>query len=399
MKAKPKGPIVVSPMDELSDIIQNRKAFTPGWNDSVSGLESLPVKSLDGKVIRSIREESSKKKPVDDTIPVDHHRKNAPNMHEVGEKIKRSFSDIFLAPAKDFDTIRAVIGKICTDIISDPEKAVTKKDRDASADPYPKLSDLLGILKHPSPKVQEVALLSCQLVFKDICPGYRIRTSSEYDKNVIMKKETKKIRDFESALLTSYQRYLKILDEYISVGIDSAINTEMEHWDSPAKVAYVAIQCQCELIKSLLEFNFRSILLYSIINIAACKQIILSSLCSTTLIRILSNDTTGEVTYEIVRMISKTLSSKKYDVPETFLRILENVKLKVHADRAKDVRKQAKKERRKRRREHDDVEVGLLEAASPAGTNLIAQRFQADTLHEICLIYFRYVVMIGIDWL
>jgi hypothetical protein len=48
----------------------------------------------------------------------------------------------------------------------------------------------------------------------------------------------------------------------------------------------------------------------------------------------------------------------------------------------------AKQERRKRRKDTDDVESALLEA-NPLPEKSNNLRFQADSLHEICLIFFR----------
>ena len=50
---------------------------------------------------------------------------------------------------------------------------------------------------------------------------------------------------------------------------------------------------------------------------------------------------------------------------------------------------QAKQERRKRKKDVDDVEAALLEA-NPLPEKSNNLRFQADSLHEICLIFFRF---------
>jgi nucleolar complex protein 3 len=100
-------------------------------------------------------------------------------------------------------------------------------------------------------------------------------------------------------------------------------------------------------------------------------------------------DIDGEVSYEGVLVISKALAGAHYNVPEMLVRVLENVKVRVHADEAKNIRKQAKKERRKRKRAEDDIEANLMEAN--ATNKLNVKKLQADVLHEICLIYFRII--------
>lgn len=48
-------------------------------------------------------------------------------------------------------------------------------------------------------------MLSLAAVFKDILPGYRVRLPTEKELAMPVSKEVKKMRDYESALLRSYQ--------------------------------------------------------------------------------------------------------------------------------------------------------------------------------------------------
>ena len=100
-------------------------------------------------------------------------------------------------------------------------------------------------------------------------------------------------------------------------------------------------------------------------------------------------DTDGEVSFEIVRLIAQNLTTLKYDVDEAYIRILSSVKLHVHANDSDSIRKQAKLGRKKRKNAGDDIESSLLEAEAINKTTI--KRFQLDSLHEICLIYFRII--------
>ena len=95
----------------------------------------------------------------------------------------------------------------------------------------------------------------------------------------------------------------------------------------------------------------------------------------------------------------KTLAISKYDVPVGLIQVLSFVKLRVHADDAKRVHRKAKSERRKKRKDGDGVDALLLESdANPEKSHVL--RFQADSLQEICLVYFRIVKMkIGFELL
>jgi hypothetical protein len=295
--------------------------------------------------------------------------------------------------AKFLDSItiynaKNIIGDICTTITSDPEKSFRKK-REISGDTDDKVynfSDLLSLLGHSNMQIVELAMLSCLLAFKDVLPGYRIRPASDADKDVIFKKETKRLRDYENAILGAYQRYLKFLDGKVA-GLKNP-KKEISVWDLEAKVGLSALRCQCELLRAVPYFNYRTLLLNSIIVRSSQPEKEITEVCCGTLDHLFKGDMEGEASFEAVRLIGKVIMACKYDVPAGLLRVLSAVKLRVHADAAKGVRRKAKQERRKRKRDVDDVESAMLEANPlPEKSNIL--RFQADSLHEICLIFFR----------
>jgi nucleolar complex protein 3 len=253
-------------------------------------------------------------------------------------------------------------------------------------EPTYNIADLLALLQHTDHRVVELAMLSALLVFKDVIPGYRIRPPSESELNVQLKKETKRMRDFEQCLLASYQKYLKFLDSKVTSGLKNP-RKEVSEWDLIAKLGLSALRCFCELLRAVPHFNYRTMLLTAVVTRAAQPSEQVYSLCCETLIHVFKSDVEAEVSYETVKLISKILAVAKYDVPEALLRCLETVKLRVHADEAKTIRRKAKSERRKRRRDENEAE--LLES-NPVADKSTSMRFQADSLHEICLIYFRY---------
>jgi nucleolar complex protein 3 len=71
------------------------------------------------------------------------------------------------------------------------------------------------------PQVPRLSLLSLLAVFRDIVPGYRIRLPTEEELKVKVSKDVQKVRDFEAALLRSYQSYLKLLLAAMGTGARS----------------------------------------------------------------------------------------------------------------------------------------------------------------------------------
>lgn len=376
--------------------LESRIANTSGWYTELDKKEALPVKTLDGRIVRTIR-----------TVKNDHEDHNESQQNVIERKTHQSRDDGVENDEKapnlksttpdvhkiaDINKIKVIIGNICTEVIADPQYGLKKKhDMNEKGEPRPKLTDLFQFLRHPILQARELATLSCFLIFKDICPGYKIRTRQEFDDSIQLKKETKQLRDFELAMLAMYQIFLKYLDETIVLTLGKSITTPIQ-WNSNTKLGLSAIRIQCELCRCLLHFNYRSMLLNSIISYGSQKEPMISTICCDTLQHILSQDHEGEASYEIVKIMASVMMSSGFNISDNFLDVLKYVKLGVHADDAKDVRKVAKRERRKRRRQDDDIETGLLEADAVSSKS-ISRRFQADCLHETSLIYFRVIKM------
>lgn len=54
-------------------------------------------------------------------------------------------------------------------------------------------------------------MLSLMTIFKDVLPGYKIRSPTEQELQVKVTKAVQKLRDFERTLLKAFQAYLKLL--------------------------------------------------------------------------------------------------------------------------------------------------------------------------------------------
>ena len=139
------------------------------------------------------------------------------------------------------------------------------------------------------------------------------------------------------------------------------------------------------------HFNFRNILISSIVNRASQPNSEIASLCCSAIRNAFTSDSSGDLCLEIVKEMASIISFMKHTPLEQFLETLKSLRLRVHANESKNLHKKAKQERRKRKRAGeagDDVDAEMLEASAVTDTTVI-KRFQADTLHEVSLIYFR----------
>ena len=327
------------------------------------------------------------------------------------------------------------VGNICRGVLDSPELALKRRapgkdspllaaagDTDEDAD-Y-KLLDLFDVLSAKEngaalfqPRVVEMAMLSTLLIFKDIVPAYRIRPLADTPKTgkeveVKLKKQTKALRDFELALLGAYQRFLKMLDSFASTGLGNlaAKGGQTKHVKAASsgttsqlaakKLGLSALRCQCELMVNLLHFNFRQKLLSAVVRRAAQTDKEAGNLARESLVSLFAKDKQGEASLECVKLMAACATAVKFrSIPEEFIQCLFSMRLEVRAEDARALKMKAKKERRKRKRAEDDIATQMTEN-SVALEKVTTQKLQANTLHEISLIYFRIVKgKIGYDLL
>lgn len=404
-----------------TEIEKRRRPFTPGWAESLETVQGLPIK-YGGKVIPVVRpkkrnlEEEEAEVIYDDSDNDEDVEPNDNRARKFADRsqAKKAVLEISVEPKTDaqYALNRQTIAEICMSITANPESALRKKANKSSEEnpdfAQHNIKDLLAFTICQDPIEIELALISTTLVFKDICPGYRIRSSLDMGKDeegnaVKLKKETKKLVDFEKSLLQYYQYFLQILEKRAHWGL---AHLSHGHTLSPSDQRLVSIKtqlgltayrCQCELLRSLTHFNFRSSLLTAITN--RCSSISpsaaittegqqLISTCCEAIDYILRRDATGEVSFEFVSLLNKVLRTAKSTLPERLLQCLEIVKVTVKADYAKLIHTQSKNEKKKRKKEQDKVELGLLEA-NLSGDEINKKRFQVNSLQEMALLYFR----------
>lgn len=378
--------------------MQRSSAFTAGWEASLDLVDSLPIKR-GGKVVRT-----SKVRVVADSGGADTSEEEEDGDEE-GEQAKAKEAEETRVPVRyelmiegaSIDAIKVELADICTAVLANPQSALFKgRGEEREIIKGRKLSELFAYLEsHPNAQVCELAMLSMVVLLRDICPGYCIRVHKEDE--ATLKKETKKLFDFERSLLRSYQRFITYLERKVKLLGRAGDATVL--WTAETRYALSALRCMCELLRALPYFNFRSQLLQVVVARAAQPVRAIADICVETIASVFKADANGEVSYEMVRMVASALLESKYIVSPEFLGTLEHVKLAVHADQAKGISRQRKKDKRARKKAGDDVLDGLAEGDLKAD-KLSAQKFQTDSLHEVCLIYFRIIKLkIGFDLL
>lgn len=96
--------------------------------------------------------------------------------------------------------------------------------------------------------VARLALLSQAAVFKDILPDFRVRLPTEKETMIRVSRAVKEQRNYDAALLSGYQRFLKLLE---AVARTHDVSTG-------ARLSTVALKCMGELAAARPHFNFGS---------------------------------------------------------------------------------------------------------------------------------------------
>lgn len=177
-----------------------------------------------------------------------------------------------------FEDKRRKIAELGTALLSDPEANIKS------------LKDFLQLCKDDDHAIVKLGLLSLLAVFKDIIPGYRIRLPTEKELQMKVSKDVKKMRYYESTLLSSYKAFLQ----------------KLAALEKQSSFQHVAIRCICTLLDAVPHFNFRESLLGIVVRNIGSPDDVVRRLCSSTIKSIFTNEGKhgGEATVEAVRLIA-----------------------------------------------------------------------------------------------
>ncbi|KAJ5756591.1 hypothetical protein N7533_006134 [Penicillium manginii] len=246
--------------------------------------------------------------------------------------------------------------------------------------------------------VKKLALASQAAIYKDVIPGYRIRPISEEEMGGKVSKEVRKLRDFEQALVNGYRNYVQTLGALTKPGKNVRVDPSLKS---------LAINCTCTMLESVPHFNFRTDLLKILVNKLARKQIDADFVkCRESLESIFRKDEDGLVSLEAVKLLSKMMKARDFEINETVLdaflslRLLGEFSQKASRDRVdrreeekpigkkKQVREFRTKKLRKTMKEQKIVEKDMKQADALV-SHEDRDKNQAETLKLVFGVYFR----------
>uniref|UniRef100_A0A2P2JZB5 Uncharacterized protein MANES_14G011200 n=3 Tax=Rhizophora mucronata TaxID=61149 RepID=A0A2P2JZB5_RHIMU len=280
----------------------------------VDPVDALPVKTLDGRLYyRTLKE--SKNCPDEDGTGHDEKdsgadksivrltkaerraklkrsKKEAKKLKELGgmDEVEKTPQAAVLAEVKEelsveeaFESNKHKLAELGMSLLEDPESNIKL------------LKEMLQFCKNGDPTIVKLGLLSLLAVFKDIIPGYRIRLPTEKELEMKVSDEVKKMRYYESTLLSVYKAYLQKL-----------ITLEKQ-----SKFHHVAVRCICTLLESVPHFNFRENLLDAVVANIGSPDDVMRKLCCATVKSLFTNEAKhgGEATLEAVWLIADNVKA------------------------------------------------------------------------------------------
>lgn len=354
------------------------KPRTMKGQDTENTVEGLPIKR-DGKVERKMIKVQTKPTNEEESESEDDEAKTRGTLTTEDEEEDND---------DDTPDTEETIIELKETIAELVEKIMEEAEENTAA-----LTRLRKMAGSKNPNTAKFSMLALVPVFKSIIPGYRIRPLTELEKKEKVSKEVARLRNFEQNLVVNYKAYIDLLTRLSRTpNNDTPINVNLGN---------LATNAAIELTSSSMHFNFRGELLTIIIR-RICKPNPSADpffhKAVKVLEEILNEDEEGNVSVDVVRILSKVLKTRNYNVDESVINVLlsldilhdydpntkreEEVKMKL---RKKDRVHLSKKER-KARKERKQIEEEMR-AAEQAVSAEEREKNQAEILKLTFALY------------
>ncbi|KAI9815527.1 MAG: hypothetical protein M1827_002661 [Pycnora praestabilis] len=250
--------------------------------------------------------------------------------------------------------------------------------------------------------IKKLALATQLAVYRDVIPGYRIRPVAEDDMKEKLSRDVRQLRNFEQALVGSYQSYVRDLAQL-------AKGSRKGFAGDAASLASVALSCACSLLLAVPHFNFRGELLKILIDKLSASRVDDDFVkCRETFETLFRDDDDGTPSLDAVSMLTKMMKARNYRIQESVLdillhlRILSEFSLKgsqnsidkpndqstYRGKKLKEKREFRTKKQRKLQKDRKEVEKEMKEADATV-SHEERDRMQAETLKLVFVTYFR----------
>ncbi|XP_078586148.1 LOW QUALITY PROTEIN: nucleolar complex protein 3 homolog, partial [Branchiostoma floridae x Branchiostoma japonicum] len=366
--------------DEVADYEElPRKQFRQMETEDRKYLHLLPIKGERGIIPQMMEKTDSDEEEV-----IEQEEDREENVEEKSKENKET-----LARRK------MQIAKLSVRVMDSPQEALSS------------LKALRVMLNEEDPQVavtvRKLVMLSLCEVFKDIAPGYHIRTRTEKEMQQKMKKDVKQLVEWEEGLVRQYQLYLQHMEDIIKT---CTSKKKAQGNKLPMKALQslmeVAVKCMCELLVSLMHFNFRTNIMAVIVPLMDHSNSDIAVMCCDTVKKVFKQDRQGDSTMEVVKLITSMVKSKAFSVQPKVLETFLALKIKVRQEikstnpekevdkkmKEKKMLKKGSRAQRKRAKREEKLTRELLEAEATENQKRKLD-LNTQTIEMVFLTYFR----------
>jgi len=194
-----------------------------------------------------------------------------------------------------YEELCSLIAVLSEEILENPEAAFSMETNENNS----KFGQLLNIadsfdVVECDYNICRLAIISLVAIFQDVLPAYRVRLPTSSELSVKVKKETKRLWDYERVLLLNYQRFLKLLEKTWD-----KYKYEKKVGKQKHQMGLSAMLCLCEILKAAHQFNFRSNILTLVVRQMSSNITEVSNACCSAIETIFVSDRQGEISVRL----------------------------------------------------------------------------------------------------
>lgn len=251
---------------------------------------------------------------------------------------------------------------------------------------------LMVFIEQEDPPTSRLAMLSLLAVFKDIIPGYRIKSQEDRERELNgapISKEVRALWTYENAMLKFYQQYLRRIQDIVK---------EWRSGKFARAHARVAARCLATLLKTASHFNYAGDILQTLVLNMTSKDGIIRNHCCEAISSLLSRSlygaaeaSGGQLALDSVQLVADLVKRRNCVTPPEVVECLLKLEFTdLLSGEDFEVAKAARKKyRRKKRRENKD-EVNRAFKEAQAMVDKDTRRYhQSATLEALFEIFFR----------
>ncbi|KAH7722396.1 Protein C37H5.5 [Aphelenchoides avenae] len=385
--------------DENDDETEQVRRFRT--NIAEDEAELLPIK-LKGKLVRRVKKvDQHEDDEEDEDKPKEKRSKREPEEDLSG----LTAAELLAKRNQLMQEAKLTISNAAYALTNDPQENILR------------LNELLKIASGEKAhsiireSAQKLAVASLVEVFVDIIPGYHIRSLSEEEKHQSMKKETKKLFNYEQNLLRYYVKYLELLEKN-ALKLAKRDSNAIDESAFTHKMAMISARCFCRLITNVPHFNYATNIISCLVRLATSSYLPLVTEVCQALSTMFQEDIAYKISLRGVKTVAGLVTQKKCHVTPQLIATFLSLRIKeVEKDGAKEREKdklmskkyKLQKERKSKKRQEGNGDELLIygkqlkklesdlkeiEAAENVSTKL---KYATETMKHVFATYFRVI--------